>query len=62
MRSVFLRCAVVVVSVMLAMGAFAAPPKPREGAAARVVKKFIRVLGDLLTVPTPGPMSGPRQP
>lgn len=60
MRSVVRRSAVVVLSVVLAAGAFAAP---RSGSGAtRAVKKFIRVLGDLLTVPTPAPAPPPKQP
>ena len=61
MRSVTFRGAVLVLSVVLAAGAFAAP-RTRNGPLG-TVKRMIRALGDLLTVPTPAPAPpAPRQP
>jgi hypothetical protein len=58
MRSVTFRGAVVVLSVVLAAGVFAAPRHDRLG----MVKRMIRALGDFITVPTPAPAPAPKQP
>ena len=60
MRSVIRRGAVVLLSVVLAAGAFAAPRNESRGV--RKVKQIIRALGDFITVPTPAPTPAPTQP
>lgn len=52
MRHRGFRGLVLVVSVVLAFGVFAAP---RERPAQKFVKRVVRALGDLLTVPVPAP-------
>lgn len=56
MRSVSYRGVLLVSLVVLSAGVHAAP-RP-----VGVVKKIIRTLGDFITVPTPAPVSVPRQP
>jgi hypothetical protein len=63
MRGVVDRGAVVVVSVIVSAGAFAAPRAAQsQDRAIRTVRKIIRSLGDFLTVPTPAPTPAPKQP
>lgn len=61
MRSLVYRGSVLVLLVVVSAGAFAAP-RPKQSGTVRTVRQFIRALGDLITVPTPAPAPGSRQP
>jgi hypothetical protein len=63
MRRYGFRSAVLVVSAVLAFGVFGAPREAgrdsRERSAVKVVRRVVRALGDLLTVPVPAPTPAP---
>ena len=64
MRQYGFRSAVLVVSAVLAFGVLGAPREAgraaRERSAVKVVKRVVRALGDLLTVPVPAPTPEPK--
>ena len=63
MRGVVYRGAVVLLSVLVSAGAFAAPrTEQSQSRAVRTVRKIIRSLGDFITVPTPAPTPDSKQP
>lgn len=63
MRSLSSRVAEVVLSVLLSAAAVAAPrTEPARSRPVQAVKKFVRALGDFITVPIPAPAPRPQQP
>ena len=58
MRRIVVRSVVAGSLLALSLTAFAAPRNPGE----RPLKRIVRALGDLITIPVPRPVPSPKQP